>query len=51
MRLCPAKPYPTGDLVTLEKDTAGQVTVLAANTAQLNALRTEILGRILEQVE
>ena len=40
-----------GDLVTLEKDTAGQVTVLAANTAQLNALRTEILGRILEQVE
>ncbi|MGM9399589.1 hypothetical protein ACTAZJ_17420 [Flavonifractor plautii] len=31
-----------GDLVTLEKDTAGQVTVLAANTAQLNALRTEI---------
>ena len=40
-----------GDLVTLGKDTAGQVTVLAANTAQLNALRTEILGRILEQVE
>lgn len=40
-----------GDLVTLEKDTAGQVTVLAANTAQLNTLRTEILGRILEQVE
>ena len=37
--------------MTLEKDTAGQVTVLAANTAQLNTLRTEILGRILEQVE
>ena len=39
------------DLVTLEKDAAGQVSVLAANTAQLNALRTEILGEVLAQVE
>ncbi|HJB70027.1 MAG TPA: sporulation protein YunB [Candidatus Flavonifractor avistercoris] len=39
------------DLVTLEKDAAGQVSVLAANTAQLNALRTEILGKVLAQVE
>ena len=39
------------DLVTLEKDAAGQVSVLAADTAQLNALRTEILGEVLAQVE
>ena len=39
------------DLVTLEKDAAGQVSVLAANTAQLNALRAEILGEVLAQVE
>lgn len=39
------------DLVTLEKDAAGQVSVLAANTAQLNALRTEILDQVLTQVE
>ena len=39
------------DLVTLEKDAAGQVSVLAANTAQLNALRAEILGKVLAQVE
>ncbi len=39
------------DLVTLEKDAAGQVSVLATNTAQLNALRTEILDQVLTQVE
>ena len=39
------------DLVTLEKDAAGQVSVLAADTAQLNALRAEILGKVLAQVE
>ena len=39
------------DLVTLEKDAAGQVSVLAANTAQLNALRAEILGEVLAQLE
>ena len=39
------------DLVTLEKDAAGQVSLLAANTAQLNALRTEILDQVLTQVE
>ena len=41
--------YP--DLVTVEKDSAGQVSVLAANTAQLNTLRTEILDEVLTQVE
>lgn len=39
------------DLVTLEKDAAGQVSVLAADTAQLNALRTGILDEVLAQVE
>ena len=39
------------DLVTLEKDAAGQVSVLAADTARLNALRTEILDEVLAQVE
>ena len=40
-----------GDLVTVEKDEAGQVAVLAADTARLNALRTEILEDILRQVK
>ena len=40
-----------GDLVTVEKDEAGQVAVLAADTARLNALRTEILEEVLRQVD
>ena len=40
-----------GDLVAVEKDEAGQVAVLAADTARLNALRTEILDEVLRQVK
>lgn len=39
------------DLVTLERNSAGQVTVLSTNSAKLNGLRAEILGTVLEQVE
>lgn len=39
------------DLVTLEKDEAGRVTLLSVDPVKLNTLRTEILERVLDQVE
>lgn len=39
------------DLVTLEKDAAGQVSVLTTDSVGMNRLRTQILACILEQVE
>lgn len=39
------------DLVTLEKNEAGQVILLATDTARLNALRTEILQDIICKVD
>lgn len=38
------------DLVSLERDSNGQVTLLSTNSAKLNALRTQILQTILEKV-
>ena len=40
-----------GELMTVEKDAAGQVALLTADTARLNALRTEILDEVLTRVE
>ena len=39
------------DLVTLERDSSGQVTLLSTNSAKLNALRTQILQTVLEKVD
>ncbi len=39
------------DMITLEKDNAGQITALTSNTLAMNRLRTEILGDVLEQVD
>ena len=39
------------DLVTLEKDSAGRVTVLTTDSAKCNQLRTEILDTVLCEVE
>lgn len=39
------------DMITLEKDNAGQITALTSNTLAMNRLRAEILGDILEQVD
>lgn len=39
------------DLVTLERDSSGQVALLSTNSAKLNALRTRILQTVLEKVD
>lgn len=39
------------DLVTLERNSAGQVTVLTTDSAKMNALRAQILGSVLDKVE
>lgn len=39
------------DIITLEKDAAGQITALTSNMLVMNRLRTEILSDILEQVD
>lgn len=39
------------DMVRVEKDTAGQITALTANTVKMNALRGEILSGVLEDME
>lgn len=39
------------DLVTLERDSSGQVTLLSTNSAKLNALRTQILQTVLEKMD
>ena len=39
------------DLVTLEKDEEGRVTLLSIDSVKLNTLRTKILEQVLEQVE
>ena len=39
------------DLVTLERDDAGRVTLLTVDSVKLNTLRTDILSQVLEQVE
>ena len=39
------------DLVTLERDGSGQVSVLSTNSAKMNALRTQILKDVLDKVE
>lgn len=39
------------DLVTLERDSMGQVTLLSTNSPKLNALRTQILQTVLEKVD
>lgn len=40
-----------GDMVTIEKDAAGQIAALTTNTAALNALRTQVLGGVTEDLE
>lgn len=39
------------DLVTLERDSSGQVALLSTNSAKMNALRTQILQTVLEKVD
>ena len=39
------------DLVTLERDSSGQVALLSTNSAKMNALRTQILQMVLEKVD
>lgn len=39
------------DLVTLDRDNAGQVTVLAADAVKTNLLRTQILEHVLDKVD
>lgn len=39
------------DLVTVEKDGEGRIILLTVDSVKLNTLRTEILDRVLEQVE
>lgn len=39
------------DLVTLERDSSGQVAVLSTNSAKMNTLRAEILQIVLERVD
>lgn len=39
------------DLVTVERDEGGKVSLLAVDSVKLNSLRTQILERVLEQVE
>lgn len=39
------------DMITLEKDNAGQITALTSNTLAMNRLRVDILGDVLEQVD
>lgn len=39
------------DLVTLEQNDSGQVTLLSTNSAKLNALRAQILQAVLEKVD
>ena len=39
------------DMVTLQTDSSGRITAMTTNTVQLNALRTEILGQVVEQVD
>ena len=39
------------DLVAVEKDGAGRIILLTVDSVKLNTLRTEILDRVLEQVE
>lgn len=39
------------DLVTLERDSSGKVTLLSTNSAKLNALRAQILQTVLEKVD
>ena len=38
------------DLVSMEKDQQGRVTLLSVNTVKLNALRVEILDQVLDEV-
>ena len=39
------------DLVTVERDESGKVSLLAVDSVKLNTLRTQILQEVLEQVE
>lgn len=39
------------DLVTVERDESGKVSLLTVDSVKLNSLRTEILEQVLEQVE
>lgn len=39
------------DLVTLERDSSGQVALLSTNSAKMNALRTQILQMVLDKVD
>lgn len=39
------------DLVTLERNDAGQVTVLATDSVKMNMLRTQILEQVLDKVD
>ncbi len=39
------------DLVTVERDGSGRVSLLAVDSVKLNTLRTEILEQVLDQVE
>ncbi|MGO5022121.1 sporulation protein YunB [Lawsonibacter sp. LCP25S3_G6] len=40
-----------GDFVAVERDAAGAITALSAQTAQMNLLRSELVGTILETLE
>ncbi len=40
-----------GDIITMEKDASGRITALTSNMAQLNSLRTGILGAAVEAVD
>ena len=40
-----------GDFVTIERDATGAITALSAQTAQMNLLRSELVGTILEALE
>ena len=40
-----------GDFVTIERDSSGAITALSTQTAQMNLLRSELVGVILEQLE
>lgn len=39
------------DLVTVERDESGKVSLVAVDSVKLNSLRTQILEQVLEQVE
>lgn len=50
-RILAAEAVSYDDMITLQKDTAGQITALTSNSVEMNRLRAEILNDVVAQVD